>query len=108
MSKEIKRNQNKYNELNVPYENRDIANEMLHKFWDEIDELRTKYKVPDVVIVVKASCNCGDEHPDIGEFIHVMSYGNSLNQEPMLAYAFGTAQAERRAMINKILAHKAD
>jgi len=89
-----------YNEMNQPFEDRDIANESLMKFYEEVGELRKKYKVADLFIVTRGSVKYGDK---IGEFMNTMFYGDSLKQESLAAFGFGQAQADYREIINMVL-----
>lgn len=90
-----------YIKMSEPFESPENANEALSEFHKEVSDLRKKYKITDVVIITKGSV----KYPDgkIGEFMNHSSFGATMNVEPMTAYAYGQASADRREMINKFI-----
>jgi len=90
-----------YLKMSEPFETPNIANKALQDFHEEVNVLRKKYKIPDLLIVIKGEV----KYPDgqIGGFMNHSSYGMELNVEPMAAYAYGKASAEHRELINKFL-----
>ena len=93
-----------YTQMSVPFESSELANEALSGFYNELREIRKKYKIPDVLIVTKGSVKTEDG--TTGDYIQHSSFGNSLNQLPMAAYAYGQIQAEHEALISKLIAGK--
>lgn len=96
------KNQNNalYHEMNQPFENKDIANEAIMKFNEEIGDLRKKYKIADLFIVTRGSVKYEDK---VGEFMNTMFYGDSLKQESLAAFGYGQAQSNYREIINIVL-----
>ncbi len=93
-----------YAAMAVPYESTDAADEALTKFYEEVSDLRKKYKVTDVLIVTKGSVKFEDGK--IGDFMNHSHLGNSLNQLSMSAYAYGQIQAVHEETISKLIAGK--
>lgn len=92
-----------YAKMSVPFENADAANEALAKFFEEIDGIRKKYKIPDVLIVTKGDIVCEE---GTGSFMQYSNFGNSVNILPMAAYVYGRAEQEHKEIIYKLLAGK--
>ncbi len=101
--KETLPNTGLYLELCYPKEFPDQANSDIREFFKELRELREKYRLPDVLCIVSCFVRYESEVGHVTTFNH---NGNELETEPMLAYALGMVQAERRARINKALAGK--
>ncbi len=95
-----------YNKLSIPFESVDLANEALSNFHKELSDLRKKHKIPDVLVVTKGSVRHADG--EIGDFMQHSSYGSSLNQLPMAAYAYGQTKADHDVIISKLIAGKAE
>ncbi len=89
-----------YYKMNQPFENKDVANESIMKFYEELGELREKYKIADLFVITRGSVKYEDK---IGEFMDTMSYGDPLKQEALAAYGYGQSQADYRAIINMVL-----
>jgi flagellar basal body L-ring protein FlgH len=102
MEKEIKNDPENYRKMREPFENLEKANEAIENFYDELFEIRKKYNISDILIVIKDSCKYADGK--IGTFMQCLQYGNSLNGKQLAAYAYGQMQANDREMINKLLA----
>ncbi len=92
-----------YLELCLPKESVDKANADVAEFFRELRELREKYGLPDVLCIISCFVYYGSE---VGHVTTLTHNGNELEAEPMLAYALGSVQAERRARINQALAGK--
>jgi hypothetical protein len=92
-----------YAKMSVPFENADAANEALSKFFDEIDVIRKKYKIPDVLIVTKGEIVFEE---GIGSFMQHSNFGNSLNVLAMAAYVYGRSEQEHKERISKLLTGK--
>jgi len=82
-----------YRELSEPYSSLEEANEKLGAFLEEVGEVRKKYKIPNLQIIVMGSA-LNSEGAE-SDFIAPCSYGDSLRAEMMLAYALGIAQSDR-------------
>jgi hypothetical protein len=93
-----------YSKLSVPFESSDTASEALENFYKEVGELRKKHKIPDLLMIVKASVKYEDG--EIGDIIHHSFYGNVLNQLPMAAYVYGQTQADHEEVISRLLKGK--
>lgn len=91
-----------YRKLCEPFASVDEANENVTAFWDAFYELRNKYRLADVTVV--ARINVVHASGDEGDAVLTMHAGDSLRKEPMLAYAFGEAQAEREEQTAKLMA----
>lgn len=101
MENKSKNDPDNYFKLSTPHEGPQAADEAMEKFYNEIGELRKKYKIRDVSIIVYDSIKYEDGKT--GEFMNVFGYGNSLNQLPMVAFAFGQEQKSHMERINKII-----
>ncbi len=91
----------RYRKISEPFESVDAGNEAIQGFFKELGELRIKYKIPDLYIVLKATALTSDDEE--GSFTTSMHYGNTLESEGMLAWALGRVQAERVERIAKWL-----
>ena len=89
-----------YRAMSVPHASRDEVNEALTKFYEAVRAARNECRIADVTMVITTPVM----YPD-GESRVLLSFhlGDGNNRESMLAYAFGNAQADRRAQINKLL-----
>ena len=76
------------------------TNAAINAFFDELGALREKHGMADVTCVIGVKIQYTD---NIGEGVTSCHYGDSTNQERLLALALGQAQAERREMINTLL-----
>jgi hypothetical protein len=94
-----------YAKMSIPFESTEAANEALSNFHKELGELRKKYKIPDLLIVTKGSVKHDGE---TGDWMQHSSYGSSLNQLTMAAYAYGQLQAEHKELISKLIAGKTE
>lgn len=83
-----------FQEMAVPFETDDQANEALQGFWKELYELRCKYKLANVAVIVKDSVRS-----DEACFIWSGHCGNELEQESMAAWFLGHASSRRQEII---------
>ncbi len=88
-----------YHNLSAPFESAELANKAISDFYDEVNVIRKKYKIPDLLITIKGSVKYESGQ---GEFMNIISFGNQLNQVPMAAYTYGKTQTDYRELINKI------
>lgn len=97
----------RYHELSAPVP-RHLFEERLEAFFAEFKELRIKHKLADVHVVVRGTVIVQDDLLQEATAIPVMTsghFGDSTLQEPMLAWAFGRAGANRAHNIDN---YKAD
>ena len=89
----------KYRRLSAPRAVEE-TNAAINAFFDDLGLLREKHGMADVTCIVGVKI----QYPEsVGEGITSCHYGDSTNQERMLAWALGQAQAERRELINTLL-----
>lgn len=88
-----------YREMSKPFNSRVAANEALEAFGNEVQALREKYKVANILLIIKDSYE--DEIDGPGEFMTMLSWGSQLEMEVMAAYGYMRVQAEHLAMINR-------
>ncbi len=94
--REDKHDPKRYMKCAQPFSSKEAANAALVAFMDEVEAARERHLIANVAIVVKDSCEYGD---DVGEFMVRGHFGNTLEEESMLAYAYGQASAERQERI---------
>lgn len=93
-----------YYKLSAPYESEDAADEAISKFYEELGELRKKHKIPDLLIVIKATVRHKDGK--VGQMMGQYAYGSTLDHLAMAAYVYGQLQAEHKELINKLIVGK--
>lgn len=86
-----------YRELSVPFDNVDVANESLTKFCEELYELRAKYRIRELLFVMRFGCK--REDGDEADATVVNHFGASIQMEGIAAYAYGTLAARRQQYI---------
>jgi len=79
----------------------DTVNANIKAFFDELYELRNKYRIADVMIVVRPSVKYDDG--DIGAPMALASFGDSVLTEGMAAFAFGKASSDRQENIQRLI-----
>lgn len=87
-----------YLERQVPHETDTAANEALAAFYAGTRALAKEHRIPDAVIVVRLNVKNSD-----GTVVPCMAsihHGSDLEEEGMLAWAFGRAQQRREERIN--------
>jgi hypothetical protein len=86
-----------YRELSIPFESVDVANESLQKFCEELYELRKKYRIRELLFVMRVGCKRDDgEEADATVVNH---FGASIQMEGIAAYAYGTLAARRQQYV---------
>lgn len=90
-------NESRYMKCSAPFETQIDAEKAITSFIDGIEELRERYGIANVAFAIK------DSALDVGVFLVDGFYGNSLEHEALLAWAFGKAQAEREQQIMELL-----
>lgn len=103
MEKKISDPENYY-KMSEPFESADACNKALEGFYDEVSEIRKKYKIRDVLIITSGTVKYEDG--EASEYIQCSGFGSQLRQESMAAYAFGQTQSEHRELINNIMSGK--
>lgn len=93
-----------YRTMSIPFNGADEANAALTAFFKDLIEIRKKHHIRDVHVVTTTAVKYDDGKE--GDAMWSAHLGSSLNAEPMLAFALGQEQAERREQINKLLAGK--
>ena len=91
-----------YRKLSVPFNGRDEANDGLNAFYDDVNELRKKHHIADVLVTI--CVNVRYEGGGEGSAMSHAHFGDSCKAESMAAYTYGAEQAARRELINKFLA----
>jgi hypothetical protein len=104
MQKKVTNDPANYSQMSVPFESEDEANKAMNDFYEEVGELRKKYKIQDLLVVMYGSLKSSDG--EVGNFMNSISFGSSLNQEGLAAYAYGAAKADREDRIMKLLSGK--
>ena len=89
-----------YFNLSKPFENKDLCNEALKSFYDDIEASRKKHSIRDVVIITSGAVKYGEK---TSEFLQHSAFGNSLNHCAMAAYAYGQLKAEDIERLNDLL-----
>lgn len=100
-----KNDPNTYLEMSKPHESVDKANEDLEKFYEEVSELRKKYKLREVFVIVETPVIFNSEE-EFSDSISNCYFGNALNKERICTYAYGQAKQEQEEMIGKYLKGK--
>lgn len=91
-----------YRALCEPFPNKSAAEQAVTEFWEALYELRNKHRLADVTAVI--AFNVLSDEGEEGQMMISMHAGNELMQEPMLAKAFGNAQAQRQDRIATAMA----
>lgn len=86
-----------YEKAAVPFADREAANKALDEFFAELYELRNKYRLANVSVVIRDSIS-GE-----GAFLVNAHFGNQVELEGMAAYLYGQAVKERQATMSKLL-----
>ena len=90
-----------YRKLCEPFPSAEAAEDALNAFWEELYELRNKHRIPDLTVVARA--NFASDDDDEASVMVDVHCGDRLQKEPMLAWAFGRAQADRQAEIGRLM-----
>ena len=91
-----------YVALAAPFATPTAGNQALTAFFKDLRDLRQKHKIPDVLAV--ASINVAYPDGRTGAAIAHKHNGDSLRSEAMAAWLYGTLSAERRELLNKLIA----
>lgn len=80
-----------YRELSAPFESTEAANKSLEAFAKDLEEIRAKHKVCDVVAVLQV--NALNKDGEEGLMVATIAFGDPMNKPVMLAQALGKEQA---------------
>lgn len=97
----MKSNPSKYRALSEPFASAGDADKALAAFWRLVEAARDLHKIPDVIVTVGLSYMADGDECDVSTDAQ---YGDLLRHESLVATTFGRIQAERQALIGKILA----
>lgn len=86
-----------YAEMLKPHESAEKANEALEAFYEELYQLRCKYKLADIAVIVQ------DSIVESGQFLWSAHCGNIDCQEVMAAWHLGQMQADRQDRVRRAL-----
>ena len=84
-----------YAELSRPFATADEADEAIVGFAAEFRELRKKYRLANVLVVIK------DTIQDSGPFMVDAACGSALEAEAMAAWLLGRVQGDRQDLIRR-------
>lgn len=101
---ESKKDAKNYAAMSLPHENQQAAETAIEGFYDELSELRKKYKIRDCLVTIYDSKTNSDG--EIGEFINSMHFGNSSHGLMMAAYTFGQLKIKDSENISKLASGK--
>jgi hypothetical protein len=91
-----------FRKLDNPFDSEESANRAIESFYEGVRELRQKFKLPNVAIVIE--CGVMRESMREGRAFSWAQMGDTQKSEDLLAYGFGQAVAERKEMVAKLLA----
>lgn len=91
-----------YRSLLEPFPSFGAANAAIQAFFDEVREIRNRYKIPDALVILKGSA-LTDEGAE-ATWIISQHNGSELEREQMAAWAAGYEAAERQRRIEKVMA----
>jgi hypothetical protein len=101
----------RYRELQKPYESPEFAEQQLTEFCEAVEELRTKFGVAQVLVVIEANVvyppKRDDDEATEGSVSMVCHFGDNLHAERMAAFALGRLSAERQELIAEVAAKAA-
>lgn len=95
----------KYRELSKPFPNAKAAGNAVQAFWDEVQALREKHKIPDLLVVIAVNGLCEDGLAE-GRVMLTVSCGAAMMEESLAAFALGEASARRQEITAELLARK--
>lgn len=94
-----------YRELSQPFQGMDLANAALHSFADDLEQLRIKHKIQEVVCLCQVPVL--DASGEEGVSTVSLSFGDPLEHISMVARELGAKKARFDDGINRLVkAHK--
>ena len=94
-------NPGNYAELSKPFASSEESDKALDGFWQEFYELRNKYRLRDVSVLI--GFDIAYEDGQIGQVLSCLHAGCTLQILPMVAHAYGRYQREHEEMIAKLV-----
>lgn len=91
-----------YLEMCQPHESADEAGKQIKAFFEEIGELRKRYRIADVHIIAQTNCLVPSGAMGIAGLS--MHYGDSANGLTMTAREYARERQAHRAMLDRLLA----
>lgn len=86
------------------FENADSANEAISGFFKAVTEAREKFKIGQVLVGVMIEVQYDGQPTGTAMTSHRL--GSQFKDEPLAAYLYGEAAADRRKMLNLLAAGK--
>lgn len=86
-----------FQKASIPFETADDANHAAQEFWNEVYELRIKYKIANVSFIIE------DQVAGSGVFLATGHIGEASKEETMAAWHFGQASATRQEMVREMV-----
>ena len=90
----------KYQKMAEPFETREALQEALNGFFEEVGQLREKYKMTSVEIV------CLNSIKEIGDCITNAFYGHARDEIALCAWALGKTREENAHWLAGLIAGK--
>ncbi len=94
-------NAKRYREASEPHKSKTAANEALAVFIEELNELRVKHRIKDLLLVYGVSVLDADGNESVA--MGTAGFGNQTFWESMAAFAFGHEQTKREQRIRELL-----
>ncbi len=92
-----------FREMSQPHESREALQAAHQVFFDEVLELRKKYKIAHVLLIYADSYEADGKEL---ELLGASMIGNSMRSESMAAYAYGSLKRQREELLAKMLSGK--
>jgi hypothetical protein len=102
LGEEFQPNAKRYREASEPHESPAAAQKAIQAFYDELAELRVKYRIRDLYVIYNASVieESGEETAATG----MTGFGTQSLWESMVACAYGVEKQKKESLIRKLLA----
>lgn len=91
----------RYRRMSEPFDSREQANQAITEFFADVEAAREKHRISDVVVLVEVGMVVGDVETRASA---QLALGSRAYELPMLARAFGAAQARHQNDLALILA----
>ena len=89
--------EDRFHEMSKPFKDAETADEAIRSFHEAVYDLRCKYKIANVSVVIK------DAVAGQGQFMNHFHAGNQLEEESMAAWHLGMASSDRQEIIRKAM-----
>ena len=93
-----------YRELSKPFAGRELAEQSMEKFFEELAELRKKHRIADVVCVTQV--NIQDASGEEGAQIATIRLGQASEHPTILAHALGSIRQEMNQALDFLMSRK--